>query len=119
MLSKRAKFIKEEMYWQGIKDVGIYNPATSVGKVMLDSLNSYGSRVCQINGSDGSKLTYGELHTQSIRACQHLIEFGIGKGDVIGVMARNSHLLTPLVVASFVIGAPMNPLDISFSAGNY
>lgn len=35
---------------------------------------------------------------------------GYGKDDVIGIVAKNHHLLAPIVFASIAIAAPLNPI---------
>lgn len=55
------------------------------------------------------------MRQQTIRAAIHLQKLGCEKGDIFGVVAKNSHYVAPIVYASFCIGCPINTLDPSFS----
>lgn len=58
-----------------------------------------------------------EIRLKTICAAQNLLKMGYGKNDVIGIAARNHPNVAPIVFASFSIGAPINPLDPKFNAG--
>lgn len=58
-----------------------------------------------------------EILMKTIRAAQNLHRMGYGNNDVIGILAKNHHHLAPIVVASFAIAAPINPMDPNFKAG--
>lgn len=51
----------------------------------------------------------------TIRAALNLQSLGYEKGDIFGIIARNSHYVAPIAFASICIGCPINPLDPSFS----
>lgn len=55
------------------------------------------------------------MRRQTIRAALNLQKLGCEKGDIIGICARNSHYVAPIVFASICIGCPLNPLDPSFT----
>lgn len=59
-------------------------------------------------------MTFDEIKTRTIRAAQNLLALGYKRGQVFGLIARNSHHVAPIAFASFAIGCPVNSLDPSF-----
>jgi 4-coumarate--CoA ligase len=62
-----------------------------------------------------SELTCEELRLTSIRVAQNLTKLGIVADDVIGLICSNSNIVTSLLHGCILIGAPINPLDVSFN----
>lgn len=71
----------------------------------------------KIDGDTGVSMTVGDIRTQTIRCAQNLQKLGCAQNDHITIIARNSHNLTPLVLASICIGAPISPLDVVIVKG--
>lgn len=59
-------------------------------------------------------MSFNEIKTKSIRAAQNLQSLGYKPNQVFGFMAKNSHNVTPIIVAALSIGCPVNTLDPSF-----
>lgn len=59
-------------------------------------------------------MTFEEIKTKTIRAAQNLQAFGYERGQVFGLVARNSHHVAPITFASIAIGCAVNPLAASF-----
>lgn len=68
----------------------------------------------QISENNGTQFTNGELRLKTIRAAQNIRKLGYQPGDVIGIAARNSQHLAPIVFAAMSIGCPINALDPTF-----
>lgn len=68
----------------------------------------------QINDDTGIQLTYNEIRLKAIRAAQNLQKRGYNSKVVFGVLAKNSHHVAPIILASIAIGCPVNTLDPSF-----
>ena len=60
---------------------------------------------------EGDEMTYGRLHENSNRAAQALASKGIGKGDRISYMGKNSHLYFEILVGAAKLGAVMVPVN--------
>lgn len=55
------------------------------------------------------------MRRQTIRAAMNLQNLDYRQGDIIGIVAKNSHFVAPIVYASMCIGCPLSALDPSFS----
>lgn len=75
--------------------------------------------VLQICVNNGHHLTNAEIRLNSIRAAQNLSKFGIRKGDVFGLFAKNTEHLAAVTFAALLIGAPVNALDPRFKKGSW
>lgn len=60
-------------------------------------------------------MTNEEIRLKTIRAAQNLLKIGYRDGDIIGIIARNSHHLAPIVFAALSIGCPITTLDTSWT----
>ncbi len=60
---------------------------------------------------DDDDMTYGRLHENSSRAAQALASKGVGKGDRISYMGKNSHLYFEILVGAAKLGAVMVPVN--------
>lgn len=59
-------------------------------------------------------MTFDEIRMKSIQAAQNLKKRGYVPKKVIGLMAKNSHHVAPIVFGSIGIGCPVNTLDPLF-----
>lgn len=69
----------------------------------------------QVNHETNIQLTSAFIRRQTVRAALNLQKIGCNKGDIFGIVAKNSHYLAPIVYASLCIGCPINTLDPSFT----
>lgn len=60
------------------------------------------------------EVTNEELRIKAIRVAQNLEALGFKTNDIFGVIAKNHHDLTPVVLAAFCMGCPISALDPSF-----
>lgn len=109
-----ATFDSETKIWAGPKVPYKFALDTSIGAEILKSLAETPRRVLHICHDDGTALTCDETRMASIRVAQNLIKNGFNRGDVIGFICRNSTYLPPTLYGCFLIGAPVNPLDVEF-----
>lgn len=78
-------------------------------------LDRFAVCVClQISDNNGIRLTNEEIRMKTIRAAQNIIKLGFKEGDIIAVIAKNSHNLASIIFAAFSIGLPVNTLDPTF-----
>lgn len=59
-------------------------------------------------------MSYDEIRIKTVRAAQNLQKCGYNSQVVVGVLAKNSHHLAPIVFASMCLGCPVNTLDPTF-----
>ena len=60
---------------------------------------------------EGDEMTYARLDEGSNRAAQALASKGVGKGDRISYMGKNSHLYFEILVGAAKLGAVMTPVN--------
>ncbi|XP_055692908.1 probable 4-coumarate--CoA ligase 3 [Lutzomyia longipalpis] len=92
-----------------------FHSSVSAGYALLYHLNLNPEKVCQICVDDGTTRTNGEIYRASLQIACNLKKLGCSKGDVVGFVCRNSHNLTPAVLAALYLAAPPNALDTIFS----
>lgn len=100
----------------GIDFPEFFHPNVTLGQILLHYLKRDPSRIVQVCYDDGVELTAAEMIKLSSRAAQNLTKNGIKFGDVIGMVAKNTTYVTPIVLACILIGAPINTLDPSFDS---
>lgn len=110
-----AKFNAELKLWESTKFTYPFSSDTFMGEEILKKLKETPDRVVQINHDNGCETTCEELRISSVRIAQNLIKLGIKADDVVGVICKNSNEVTFLLNACILIGAPINPLDLSFT----
>lgn len=112
--SKMATFDSSTKIWEGPKISHQFNLHTSIGGEVLKKLAETPQRILHICHDEEISMTCEATRIASIRVAQNLTRLGIKKGDVIGFMCTNSIKLPELIYGCFLIGAPVNPLDIGF-----
>jgi 4-coumarate--CoA ligase len=99
----------------GLKSRPIYAKSVTLGRVLMERLELFPNRIVQFCHDDQIPVSARAMSLLSIRAAQNLWKYGIDIGDVVGIVAKNTTFLTPIILGSFIIGAPVNPLDVKFS----
>jgi len=60
---------------------------------------------------EGSELTFGALDRRSNRAANALASLGVGKGDRIAYLGKNSHIYFEILAGAAKLGAVMTPVN--------
>jgi fatty-acyl-CoA synthase len=81
----------------------------SIGKVFQDRAARYGDRVFIRFGEQ--QLTYGEANATANRYAAVLAARGVGRGDVVGIMLRNSPNAVLMMLAAVKCGAVAGMLN--------
>lgn len=110
----QATFNSETKTWEGPKIPYEFASDTSIGAEILKKLAETPERILHICHDDGVAMSCEETRIASIRVAQNLTKLGFKCGDIFGFMCRNGSDLPPTLYGSFLIGAPINPLDASF-----
>lgn len=98
-------------------NVPLYSNRASLGLLALHSLRLNPEKVIQICAEDDSRMTAKELQRDILQVATNLKKsFGLGLGDVIGIVARNTKYLPAVVLGALSIGAPISPLDPSLTS---
>lgn len=105
----------ESRTWNGPRQPPVLNPSASVGQVILNILERTPDKIFEISADTEESYTCDALRTRTIRAALHLsLEFGLKRGDMVGMVADNSACVTPVLFGCFLIGAPVHTIDSSF-----
>jgi 4-coumarate--CoA ligase len=97
--------------WSGEPIEHIYNTKTGIGQLILNVLRQTPERVTQISHEKNVEVTCGEMYLRSIKMANYLKNQSYVQNDVVGIIARNSENLAPVIFASLALGMPINPLD--------
>lgn len=114
-----ASYNADTKTWSGTIKAPIFNLKAPFGLVLLDCLEKNPRKVIQINHDSQTYLTCGEVRRKSIRVANSLSKMGFGKGDIVMVAIKNQPEMAPIFYGCFLIGAPLNPIDVSFSQGKF
>lgn len=114
-----ATFNEELKVWEGPKSPYPYPMDTYLGEEILKRLKETPNHVTQIFHEENSKMTFNDLRISSVRIAQNLMKLGLRADDVVGVICKNSNEVTFLLTACILAGAPINPLDLSFSKEDF
>lgn len=107
-------FNAETKTWEGPKVPYGFASDTSIGAEILKKLAETPDRILHKCHDDGVAMSCEETRIASIRIAQNLKKLGFKSGDVFSFICRNGSSLPPTLYASFLIGAPINPLDAGF-----
>lgn len=110
-----AEFNRQTKLWESKKIPYPFTMDTYFGEIVLKKLNENPSRVLQVSADDNRQLTCEELRVKSIRLAQNLTALGIKSSDVVGIICRHTHEVTIALYGCILIGAPVNPSDLSFT----
>lgn len=103
--------------WSGPPTLPVFSNRASLGLIAIHTLGINPDKVIQVSAEDGTRITGSEMKRDIIRVALNLTEkFKITKGDVIGIVGKNTKYLAAVAFAAFTIGAPINPMDPSLSS---
>lgn len=80
--------------------------------LILQSISQYPDQIALINGNISLSYTAFKQHVASVQ--QQLMQAGIGRGDVVGLLLRRDQWLIPSMVAVLASGATFVPLDFTY-----
>lgn len=97
------------------KILPIYGTEVTLGGALIHSMRNSWNWLVQESEDDEIRISNREMTILGIRAAQNLTRNSIGLGDVVAIIGRNSSFLAPIILGSFIIGSPVNPLDPIFN----
>lgn len=100
--------------WKGPKFPYPYAKDVYFGEELLKVLCKSPESIMFINHEENYSMTRGEARELSINVARNLIKLGIKPDDVVGVICRNSKYVPVVLYGCIIVGAPINPLDVSF-----
>lgn len=112
-----AEYYEFDRIWKGVNKPHTYGSEPGLGKVLIDILEKTPNKITQINDDSGIEITCDEVRRKSIRVASSLSKMGFKKGDVMMIAASNGPDVAPVLFGCFLIGAPINPIDVTFGKG--
>lgn len=111
----KSHYDVESKVWSGLDYPVIYDKNISLGHLILSVLKKTPEEISQVSADTNVELTCYEMRVRAIRIAKSLSKLGYKKGDIVGIMARNTENLAPLVFALFTLGLPVNSLAPTFT----
>ncbi|GAB0086926.1 hypothetical protein DMENIID0001_011510 [Sergentomyia squamirostris] len=112
----RTTYDSTTKVWSGPENYGsVYHPCVTMGRGILLALNMDPDRTHQISADDDTRMTNREVYEATLKIAWNLQKRGCSKGDVIAIMALNSHHVTTAALAGLYLAAPVNGLDPNFT----
>lgn len=90
---------------------------STLSKRFQNILEAFGSRVAIVEES--GEFTYAQLGAHTNRIANVLLEEGISRGDVVGILCQPSLAAVSSMLAVLVVGAVHLPLDLSIPAARH
>ncbi|CAD7089738.1 unnamed protein product [Hermetia illucens] len=116
MIQLESIFDAEKKIWSGRKVKPLYNPQLTLGEAIRSILQRNPKKIGQISDDNGVRLSNGEILLRAYKIGYYLMDkWNLQNTDVIGLIARNTENLAPLVFGLFFCGVSVNALDTSFS----
>jgi acyl-CoA synthetase (AMP-forming)/AMP-acid ligase II len=107
-------FDNESKVLSGIQMEPFYHHNLTAGQLLIHYLQREPSRVVQVCYDDGVELTAGEMAKLGLRVAKNISKEDLKLGDVIGLVAKNTTYVTPLVLGCLLTGNPVSTLDPTF-----
>jgi 4-coumarate--CoA ligase len=98
---------------KGITIPSPFGENETLGSVLLNFLDKTPNKVAQVCYEDGIEMTCVEMNILSVRIAKNLLKIGIKKGDVAILAVKNTSYLTPLIIASSLVGCTIAPVNIA------
>lgn len=114
VLLKMYSFNSETKVLSAFQLQPFYDHFVTAGQFALHYLQRDPSKIVQVNYDDGVAVSAGEMAKLGLRIAKNLLKEGLKFGDVIGLVAKNTTYVAPLVLASLIVGTPCSTLDPSF-----
>ncbi|GAB0099465.1 hypothetical protein DMENIID0001_153250 [Sergentomyia squamirostris] len=105
----------DKRIWSGPQVSPYYHESVSIGRVIYNSLLSDREHIAQISHNNGVIATNGDILDQMLKIACNLKARGFNRNCVIGIMAKNSHLLAPIIFACLSLTIPLHLLHTSLT----
>ncbi|XP_077302399.1 luciferin 4-monooxygenase-like [Arctopsyche grandis] len=90
-------------------------PTNHLGQIILDNLLENPENVLQLDARTGETETRISVRERGIRVARHMTKLGLRHGDVITLCLFNSNDTCLPVIAGFLLGVAISPLDVRMS----
>lgn len=114
---KMFSFDRQSKVLKGIDIPPFYHPKTTIGQVIMNYLQREPTKIVQSCYDTGVDLSAGEMAKLASRIAKNLLKEGFKLGDVVGLVAKNTTYVAPLVLACLLTGCPISTLDPTFDVG--
>ena len=98
----------------GMKLPSFYHPSVGIGQVIYHYLQRDPSKIVQSCYDDGVDLSAGEMSKLATRLAKNLLREKLEIGNVVGLVAKNTTYVAPVMLSCLFIGCPISTLDPTF-----
>lgn len=91
-----------------------YHHNLTAGQLALHFLERDPANVVQVSYDDGVELTAREMAKLGLRVAKNIIKAELHPGNVVGIVAKNTTYLAPLILGNLLAGTPVSTLDPTF-----
>ncbi|TMW39627.1 hypothetical protein DOY81_015293 [Sarcophaga bullata] len=88
-----------------------YNENDSMGQVLFECLKQNPHNILQVDDTYGISITNEQALSWSIRVALYLKELNLNHEDIVGISAKNSTYLLPVVLGCFFTGVPFHAVN--------
>lgn len=112
-----SEYDPEEKIWRGPRKTKILNLSAPFGQILIELMEKNPKKILQVHDDCNLYLTADEIRRKSIRVANALTLMGFKQGDMAMIASKNQPELAPVFFGCFLIGVPINPIDVNFSKG--
>jgi 4-coumarate--CoA ligase len=109
-------FDSQSKVLSGIPIPPFFHPNVTIGQVIMHYLQREPAKVVQACYDDGVELTAGEMAKLASRIAKNLSSEGFKVGEVVGLVAKNTTYVAPVVLGCMLVGCPVSTLDPTFDS---
>jgi 4-coumarate--CoA ligase len=91
----------------------------SIGEFFLKKMATHGDKVAMVDGITSEETTYSQIRSRAIRLAHKLQAYGITKNDVISIVSENRIEFPVTMMAVFLCGATVAPINLTYSEREY
>ncbi|KAH8416212.1 hypothetical protein KR222_011556 [Zaprionus bogoriensis] len=108
MLIIETTYNAEEKIWRGADDQIFVDGHRSIGDVVLEALKENGTDTFEVSQDDNKVTTFAEALITSVRLAQFLQQRGLTHEHVVGLLTRNNHRESQVVLACLMNATPFH-----------
>ncbi|KAG5676094.1 hypothetical protein PVAND_005948 [Polypedilum vanderplanki] len=105
---------RESKILSGIELEPFYHHNVTAGQLLIHYLQRDPTKIIQSCYDTGVNITAAEMEQLGLRVAKNILKENLKLGDVIGLVAKNTTYVAPLVLGCLLTGNPISTLDPTF-----
>ncbi|XP_075157729.1 putative 4-coumarate--CoA ligase 1 [Haematobia irritans] len=107
----KTLFDKNNKVWIAAPDQSIHSGDQSLGQLVYRRLLEFPNKVIQIDDDSKQQVTSHQALTWGVRIALHLEKLQFNHSDIVGISARNSSYILPIVLGCLFNGTPLHAVN--------